>query len=217
MLPLLWTATTTRASFLVSKGTLRVAPVILASALLGVACAPLAPDGTAPRIDVSVVNKLVWTNPMTGKSDGLRSAWPLAALRSHTEAFPLAQIKQCPQQPATQQPATQPATACNWGVLKASRTISGAVAAPDAVRLTLDLVQDIERHQQLQSTDSNAGMTIPADVAALSLHRELHQPLNLAYGQVQRIPLDAGVSYEICAQRIDAKGQPIERCPIAFD
>ena len=185
----------------------RLFAILLASGLLASACAPLPQVSGAARIDVSVVNKLVWTNPMNGKRDGLRSAWPLAALRSHTEAFPLAQLKQC----------AQPDAGCSWGVLKARRSIAGAIASPDAVRLTLDLVQDIARQHQLQGPGSSAGMAIPADVAALSLHRELHQPLTLIYGQVQRIALDAGVSYEICAQRLNASGQPIDRCAIAFD
>ncbi len=50
-------------------------------------------DPARAKQTVSIVNAMTWTNPLSGKRDGVRTAWPLARLASHEEIFPLAQIK----------------------------------------------------------------------------------------------------------------------------
>lgn len=154
---------------------------------------------------VSVINSLSWDNAMSGKRDGLRSAWPLDGLPNATEHFPLAQIKQC-----------DSAGVCSWGVLNARRTIGKTRKVAGGVAVELDLVVDVDRSQQVARPDQNGSMTIPADVGALQAKKRLQREVVLEFGKVQRIELDYGIRFEMCAFRFDAARQPMEQCEIAY-
>lgn len=174
-----------------------------AAALLVLAgCASVPPAG-APT--VSIVNSLSFTNALSGKRDGLRSAWPMHQLAQTTEKFPLAQIKQC-----------DPAGVCSWGVLSAKRTFGQVRSLPDGVALAVELVVDVERSQRAHGNGQNAAMTIPADVAALQLKRSVKRDLVLEFGKVERIELEHGISYALCALRLDAERQPLDTCAIDY-
>lgn len=175
-----------------------------AAALLALAGCASAPPVATPA--VSVVNSLAFTNAMTGKRDGLRSAWPMDQLAQTTEQFPLAQIKQCDKTTA----------ACSWGVLRAKRTFGKVRSVPGGVALTYELVLDIERSQRAHGKVQNAGMTIPADVPALQLKRTVKHDVTLEYGKVQRIELDHGISFELCALRLNAERKPVDQCGIDY-
>ena len=171
--------------------------------LLAAGCSTV-PQAGAPA--VSIVNSLSFDNAMTGKRDGLRSAWPLDQAAQTTEQFPLAQIKRCEQATGL----------CSWGVLKARRTFGKVRALPTGVALEVEVVLDVERSQRGYGTAQNAAMTIPADVAALALKRTVKREVVLEYGKVQRIEAEHGISYELCALRLDAARNPLDKCAIDY-
>jgi hypothetical protein len=175
-----------------------------AAVLLFAAGCSTVPQAGAPA--VSLVNSLSFDNAMTGKRDGLRSAWPLHQLAQTTEQFPLAQIKRCEQANGL----------CSWGVLKARRTFGKVRALPTGVALEVELVLDVERSQRGHSAAQNAAMTIPADVTALALKRTVKREVVLEYGKVQRIDAEHGISYELCVLRLDAARNPLDKCAIDY-
>lgn len=182
---------------------------LFAFALLASACttAPAPAPAPAPGAPaVTVVNRLSWTNPVDGSRDGSRTAWPLHVLAAaHTERFPLAQVKQCDK------------AACSWGVVKSVRTISAAKAAGGGVTLELEVTVQVARRQQAQTGGEQAAMAIPADVEALASERTVRQQVALEYGKATRFAFDHGIAYDLCAQRIDGDGKPLDACPVAFD
>jgi len=175
-----------------------------AAVLLALAGCASVPQDSAPT--VSVINSLSFDNAMSGKRDGLRSAWPLDALRLSTEHFPLSQVKLCDQNGA----------ACSWGVLKARRSFGNVRKVPGGVALEVDVTVDVDRSQQANSELQNGAMTIPADVGALRAKRHVTRELVLEYGVVQRIDFDFGIRYELCALRLDVAREPIDKCEIAY-
>ena len=156
---------------------------------------------------VSVINALTWTNPVSGKRDGVRTSWPVTQLAAHEEIFPLAQIKQCT-------PAD--ATACAWGVLSASRNITRYSYIAGGVTLDLALDVDVHRRQQERRRNSHTSMAIPSDVPALSYQKLVTQAVALPYGKVYTIELDYGLRFAICALRMDEAGRALDRCDIPY-
>jgi hypothetical protein len=176
------------------------------AALLLSGCASLERDDPArQQLTVSVVNSLSWTNPLSGKRDGVRTSWPLLSVGGAREYFPLAQLRQC-----------QPDASCAWGVMRAERAITGVRYLPSGLELDLELAFDVARHQEVRQPEFSAAMTIPSDVAALQSQRGLRQHVQLQYGQVQHVALEFGVAYDICVRRLDAAGLPLDRCDIPF-
>ncbi len=171
--------------------------------LLAAGCKSVPPAATPT---VSIVNSLSFDNAMSGKRDGLRSAWPINQLAQTTEQFPLAQLKRC----------DKATGACSWGVLNARRTVGKVRTLPAGVALEVELVLDVERSQRAHGKEQNAAMAIPADVTALELKRTVKRELVLEYGKVQRIDAEHGISYELCALRLDAARNPIDKCPIDY-
>lgn len=181
-------------------------PALLISLCALVSACSSTPAPAPGEPAVTVVNRLSWTNPVDGKRDGSRTAWPLHTLAaSHTERFPLSQVKQCAGQ------------SCSWGVVKAVRTLSKAQGDAAGVTLALDLTVMVARRQEAHTGGEQAAMAIPSDVEALQSQRTLQQPVRLEYGKVTRFAFDHGIAYDLCAQRIDAAGKPLEACPVAFD
>lgn len=154
---------------------------------------------------VSVVNSLTWTNPMSGKRDGLRSSWPLKTLKGQGEEFPLAQIRDC-----------NPAGLCSWGVMRAQRTLQQYTYVPGGVTLDLLLAVDVDRRQEVKQGAYQAAMAIPSDIAVLRANRQLQRTLKLEYGKVQHIDVDYGVRLDVCALRYDAAGQALDVCDIPY-
>lgn len=183
--------------------------LLSAAALLSLAGCVSLPGPNDParqQQTVSLVNSLTWTNAMTGKGDGLRSAWPLAELVQHTEHFPLAQVKRC----------DEVASTCSWGVLKARRTVGQTTYVPGGVALDLEVVVEVDRTQEVRRAGQNLAMTIPADVSALRARRDVRQALVLEYGKVHHIDFDFGIGFDLCLLRLDAARQPIDKCEIPY-
>lgn len=178
------------------------------TALAMSACASLTSvnDPAENQQYVSLVNSLTWTNPLTGKRDGLRSSWPLKTLSGRDELFPLAQLKQC-------DPAGE---ACAWGVMSAHRTVSKFHYLPAGVALELALMIDIDRSQEVHQPEFNAAMTIPIDVAALRSKKQIQRTLTLQYGKAQHIDFEHGVRFEVCVLRYDAAGRALDVCDIPY-
>jgi hypothetical protein len=167
-------------------------------------------DPAREKQTVSVINAMTWTNPLSGKRDGMRTTWPLLQLAGHEEIFPLAQIKNCP--------ASQDATAvpCAWGVLSASRSIMRYDYANGGVNLDLNVLVDVHRRQQDRRRNFHTSMAIPTDVPALQYRKVLQQGVALPYGKVYRIDLEYGLRFEICAQRLDQNGRALDKCDIPY-
>lgn len=181
---------------------------ITAAALLASAgCAAVRDphDPARTRHTVSVVNSLSWTNAVSDKPDALRTAWPLSSITRHTEQFPLAQVKQC-----------DAAGVCGWGVMKAQRTLSAPRYVAGGVAMEVELSVDVGRSHDALQGGEDVAMAIPADVPALAAKRTVRKPVVLPYGQVQRIDLDFGIGYDLCAQRLDSAGKPVDACEIPF-
>ncbi|WP_338771307.1 hypothetical protein [Massilia sp. METH4] len=159
---------------------------------------------------VSVVNAMTWTNPLSGKRDGVRTSWPLAQLAGHEEIFPLAQIKDCPAKEGTQ------AVPCKWGVLSASRNITRYDYIAGGVVLDLGMAVDVHRRQQDRRRNFSTSMAIPTDVPALQYRKALQQGVALPYGKVYRIDFDYGLRFEICARRLDKNGRALDDCDIPY-
>ncbi|UTY56067.1 hypothetical protein [Massilia sp. erpn] len=164
-------------------------------------------DPAREKQTVSVVNAMTWTNPLSGKRDGVRTSWPLEELANHEEVFPLAQIKHCP---------LGEQAACNWGVLSASRSTTRFGYLPGGITLDLGLLVDVHRRQQDRRRNHHTAMAIPADVGALSYRKSLQQAISLPYGKVYRIEFEYGLRFDICARRLDAHGQALDQCDIPF-
>lgn len=174
-------------------------------ALAGCAAIPGPHDPARTRHTASLVNSLSWTNAVSDKPDSLRTAWPVTGLTRHTEQFPLAQVKRC-----------DAAGVCSWGVLKAQRTLSAPRYVAGGIMVDVELSLDVDRrHEALQGGETVA-MAIPADVPALTAKRTVRKTLVLQYGKVERIDLDFGINYDVCAQRLDPAGRPVDSCDIPY-
>lgn len=173
-------------------------PVALALASCASAPAPYAPS-------ISIVNSLSFDHAISGKRDGLRSAWPVDKLAGATEHFPLAQVKQC-----------DATGACKWGVLDAHRRFGAVSAVPGGVKVAVDVIVNVARSQSAERMNLDAAMTIPADVAALDTRRAEKQTLLLEFGKVKRLDFGMGITYELCAQRLDAARQHLDKCDVAY-
>jgi hypothetical protein len=161
--------------------------------------------GPGAGTTVSVVNNLSFDNAMTGKRDGLRSAWPATALAGSSEQFPMAQIKQC-----------EPGGACSWGVLKAHRRFGKVQPVADGVMVEVEVALEVDRSLRAKGRDLDATLTIPADVGALQANMRQTRSMTLKYGEVARMDFKYGISYELCALRIDAARLPVDRCEVAY-
>jgi len=179
---------------------MRSLSLVCAAAFALAGCATVPPD--AP---VSLINSLSFVNPMSGMRDGLRSAWPLGSLSHAREHFPLAQVRQC-----------DLAGLCSWGVLSAHRRFGKVRQTESGVVVELDLDVDVDRSQTAARPEQNAAMTIPPDVGALQAKRHVERELVLPYGHIERIDLDYGIRFELCAFRLDAARQPVEQCAIPY-
>lgn len=157
-----------------------------------------------PSATVSIVNSLSFDNAMSGKRDGLRSAWPAATLARSTELFPIAQIKQCDK------------GACSWGVLKAQRSFGKVQPVAGGVLVDVQVTIDVDRSQHAKGKDQDATLTIPADVIALKTASAQSRSAVLKYGEVTRIDFAYGIRYELCALRLDAARQPLDKCEVAY-
>ncbi len=186
---------------------MRLIATLPAAALLAIAGCTSVPPAAGPA--VSIVNSLSFDNAMSGKRDGVRTAWPMAQLAQTTEQFPLAQVKQCAK-------TGKPDAPCSWGVLNARRTIGKVRALPTGVALEVELVLDLERSQRVHGKAHNAAMTIPADVPALQLKRTVKRDVVLEYGKVERIDVEHGISFALCALRLDAARKAIDTCAIDY-
>lgn len=182
---------------------MRALPYLLAVATLALTACTSTPPPYAPS--VSVVNSLSFDHPMTGKRDGLRSAWPMDQLGGATEQFPMAQVKHC-----------DAAGLCRWGVLKAYRRVGSVRQVPNGIAIDVEVAVDIERSQRASATGLQAAMTIPNDVAALELKRTEKRELVLPFGQVHRIDFGHGIHYELCALRLTSARQSVDQCEIAY-
>lgn len=182
---------------------MRAFPFSFAAATLALAACSVTPPPYAPA--VSVVNSLSFDHPLSGKRDGLRSAWPLDQLGGAVEQFPMAQIKHC-----------DPAAKCRWGVLNAQRRFGAARQVPGGVAIEVDVTTHIDRSQRAASGDLQAGMSIPSDVDALQLKRTAKRELVLPFGQVHRIDLGYGIHYELCALRLSSARESVDKCRIEY-
>jgi hypothetical protein len=163
-------------------------------------------DPAREKQTVSVVNAMTWTNPLSGKRDGVRTTWPLAQLANHEEIFPLAQIKHC----------TGAAASCAWGVLSTARTITRYDYVPGGIAVDLGLNIDVHRRQQDRRRNFHTSMAIPADVAALSYQKKAKEAVALPYGKVYQVEMEYGIRFAICAQRLDATGRALDKCDIPY-
>ncbi len=154
---------------------------------------------------VVVVNAMTWPHAASGKLDGTRTSWPLQQLGNHEEIFPLAQLKHCPD-----------ALPCAWGVLSASRSITRYAYAPGGITLDLGLNVDVHRRQQDRRRNFHTSIAIPADVPAISYQRVLQESVSLPYGKVYRVDMDHGITYQLCAQRVDEAGKALDKCDIPY-
>ena len=177
---------------------------LAAIALLALAgCASVVPDTPTT---LSVVNSLSYEHAVSGKRDGLRSAWPAATLGGSTEQFPMAQIKQC----------DKSGGACSWGVLKAQRSFGKVKEVPGGVAVDVEVRVELDRSLRARNGDQDVSLSIPADVPALQGKLLETRSVVLAYGTVTRIDFKYGISYELCALRLDAARQPMDKCEIAY-
>ncbi len=162
-------------------------------------------DPARNKLSVVVVNAMTWPNAASGKLDGTRTAWQLQELANNEEIFPLAQLKQCPD-----------ALPCAWGVLSASRNITRYNYEPGGVTLDLGVSVDVHRRQQDRRRNFHTSIAIPSDVPALSYQRTLQESVSLPYGKVYRVDMEYGITYRVCAQRVDGKGKPLDKCDIPY-
>ncbi len=155
---------------------------------------------------VTVVNSLEWNNPLSGKRDAVRTAWPAGALNHHREWFPLAQLKQC-----------DAAGVCAWGVLNANRTLSARDYQPGAIVLKLEVQADIARQQEVHRAGYDALLRIPSDVPALEARKATSEELTMAYGKLHVVDLGHGVNLRVCAARHQADGKALDQCAINYN
>jgi hypothetical protein len=184
---------------------MRLRSSLAAPAVLALAGCNTIPPAPAP--DVSIINSLSFNHAISGKRDAMRTAWPMDQLPQTTELFPLAQVKQCDK---TGEP-------CRWGIVRAKRTFGKVAAAAAGVALELELVLDVARSQRAHGRGQYAAMSIPGSVASIPQGRHtVKRALVLEYGKVQRIDLGHGISYELCALRLDAARKAIDTCAIDY-
>ncbi|WP_342114031.1 hypothetical protein [Pseudoduganella sp. OTU4001] len=162
-------------------------------------------DPSRDRQSVVVVNSMTWPNAASGKTDGTRTVWPLPQLVNHEEIFPLAQLKNCPE-----------ALPCAWGVLSASRSVTRYNFLPGGISLDLAVNVDVHRRQQDRRRNFHTSIAVPADVPAISYQHVLQETVSLPYGKVYRIDMDHGITYRLCAQRVDETGKALDKCEIPY-
>jgi len=101
-------------------------------------------------------------------------------------------------------------------VLLASRNVTRYTYERGGVTLDLGLNVDVHRRQQDRRRNFHTSIAVPADVPALSYQHVLQETVSLPYGKVYRVEMDYGVTYQLCAQRIDAAGRAVDKCDIPY-
>lgn len=74
----------------------------------------------------------------------------------------------------------------------------------------------MHRRQQSRRRNFHTSIAVPADVPALSYQHVLQETVSLPYGKVYRVDMDYGIIYQLCAQRVDAAGKPVDKCDIPY-
>jgi hypothetical protein len=74
----------------------------------------------------------------------------------------------------------------------------------------------VDRSLRSKRKDLDASVSIPADVTALQASMAQSRTMVLKYGEVTRIDFKYGISYELCALRLDAARQPVDNCDVAY-
>ena len=177
--------------------------VPLAAALALAGCASVAPPA-AVQPAVMLVDSLYFTNAMDGKPDVQRTVRALNAAAPDIAYFPMAQVKECEKEGAQ----------CSWGVLNAQRTVDSVRVTPTGVALKVDVLVDIDRRQQVNRPDYVMAMAIPSDIPALQAKQTIKQDMVVEFGKPTRVELKHGVVYQLCAMRMDAAREPIDKCNI---
>ena len=165
-------------------------------------CATVAPPASVQPA-VMLVDSLYFTNAMDSRPDVQRTVRALVPGKDVAH-FPMAQIKQCDKDGA----------ACSWGVLNAQRTVDMARVTPTGVALKVDVLVDIDRRQSVNRPDYVMAMAIPSDIPALQSKDTIKQDMVVEFGKPVRIELKYGVAYQLCAMRMDANRQPLDKCNI---
>lgn len=186
---------------------MRIPAILTATALLVLAGCVTAPQDTTPA---SIINVLTFDNAMTGKRDAIQTNAPVDTLANSSASIGLGQIKQC----------GAPGAPCQWGILKAKRSFGKVTRAPNGVSVEVDVMVDVNRAHKAEGTDRLA-MAIPSHVKALQSTQNQKRTMVLEYGKVERLNFNYGVGYELCAVRLDAQREPIDKCattaPAAVD
>jgi hypothetical protein len=180
------------------KLTMRIHAVLTAATLLVLAGCASTPQDTTPA---SIVNVLSFDNAMSGKRDAIQTNAPVESLANSSASIGLGQIKQC----------GAPGTPCQWGILKAKRSFGKVSKVPNGVAVEVDVMVDVNRTHKAEGSDRIA-MAIPSHVSALQATQSQKRTMVLPYGQVHRMDFKYGVGYELCAVRLDAKREPLDKC-----
>lgn len=183
----------------------RLLPSYLIAVLALCGCA-VQHDPARRQQAASLVDSLSWIDAVSGMRDAHRGVWPVDKLGTHTERFPLFQVKRC-----------DAAGLCSWGVVDARRTLSGARYVEGGVALDVEVTLNIDRRHESSLKGEKIVVAIPSDVAALQDKRTQKKALVLQYGKVERVVISDGVSYDLCVQRFDASRKPVEECPIPYN
>lgn len=186
---------------------MRIHAILTVTALLALAGCASAPQDTTPA---SIINVLTFDNAMTGKRDAIQTNAPVDTLANSSASIGLGQIKQC----------GAPGAPCQWGILKAKRSVGKVTRMPNGVSLDIDVMIDVNRAHKAEGTDRLA-MAIPSHVKALQFTQNQKRTMLLEYGKVQRLDFNNGVGFELCAVRLDARREPLDQCattaPAALD
>ncbi len=177
---------------------MRTTAILPAAVLLVLTGCATAPQDTTPA---SVVNVLTFDNAMTGKRDAIQTNAPVDTLANSSASIGLGQIKQC----------AAGGTGCEWGILKAKRSFGKVTRVPGGVSMEVDVTVDVNRSHKAEGTDRIA-MAIPAHVKALQATQSQKRTMVLEYGKVHRMDFKYGVGFEMCAVRLDAKREPLDKC-----
>lgn len=177
---------------------MRTTAILPAAVLLALAGCATAPQDTTPA---SIVSVLTFDNAMTGKRDAIQTNAPVATLANSTASIGLGQVKQC----------AAGGNACEWGLVKARRSFGKVTRVPSGVSVDVDVLVDVNRSHKTEGTDRIA-MAIPSHVKALQATQSQKRTMVLEYGKVHRMDFKYGIGFEMCAVRLDARMEPVDKC-----
>lgn len=162
-----------------------------AAAMVFVAVAGCANENTTPRDSVVVSVSAYGPDNFGQHKHGVGARYDVRADGRTPLAFPPMDLRACN--------ASNTACALGYGVIDGSAEIVSTSETNATV--TIHLKYQVGRSYSFDSNGQRFKQEVPSDVQALQANQVISKHIELAYGEVVRLPLQYGVEVALCAMK----------------